>query len=92
MNHDAIVQDRDPSRADHLAAGKLGRGPEDLVGLPFAGPSTGIDQWRVLAIEGGRSAIRVRGVGVPVEYLELIHAHQQHPAVGSAIQVRLYVW
>src|SRR5215207_1435556 len=85
MNHDAIVQDRDPSRADHLAVVKAGHSPEDLEGLPLARPSTGINQWGVLTIEGGGGAIRVRGVVVPVEYLDLIHAHQQHPAVAPLL-------
>jgi len=85
MHHDAVMQHCDIGRAHELVPVKAGCGPEDIVGLPLARPSTGIDQRGVLAIEGGSGAIRVRGVVVPVEYLDLIQVHQQYPAVAPLL-------
>jgi transposase len=64
VHHDAVVQDRREGRTDQAVTAEPGRGPDDVVALPLAPRSAGVDQRRVLAVDRGGGAVRQFRVSV----------------------------
>src|SRR5207237_4847793 len=68
-----VVEDGDSCLRLHTAVVvEGGGGPEDVVGLPFAGFAAGVDQWRRLFVDAGGLAVDVGGVVVGVHDLEFV--------------------
>ena len=62
-----------------------GRGEDDVVGLPLAGPPRGVHEGNVLLVDAGRLPVDVGGVLPRVEHLHLVQPHQEHAAVAAAL-------
>ena len=63
---------------------------DDVVRLPVAGRSRGVDERGILAVDGAGLAIGIRVVLVGVEDLELVHPHQKDPAVPALLALALH--
>ncbi len=88
LDDHAIVKHRDEGRADELAFLVELRGlPNDVVLLPFTRLAAGVDERRVLLVNGAALAIVVRRVLVRVENLNLIGPHQKDTAVASSLAI-----
>ena len=72
----AVVADGKVSGAEQFAFFvKQGAGEDYVVSLPLAGRAAGVDEGRILSVDGGGLAIGVGLVVIGVEDLHLIFAH-----------------
>ena len=76
------------SGADQAGAVEAGRLEHDVVALPLAGRAAGIDQRRLLSVDGAGLAVGVRAVVVAIEYLDLLQAEQKDAAVAAEVVLR----
>ena len=68
-----------------LAAFKPRGFESDVVGLPLAGLARGIHQRRPLSVDRSSLPIRVGGIVVGVQHLNLIVAHQENAAISTPL-------
>lgn len=59
-----VVEDGDGGGFDDLAIFEDGAVEDDVVGLPFAGFASGVDEWWVLAVDGTGLSVGVGAVVV----------------------------
>ena len=94
LREDAVVEDGDRAGEHFLAVFPDGRVEHDVVRLPLAGAAAGVDERRVLPVDGGGLPVGVVRVGVGglggvglvgVQHLELEVVHQEHARVAAAL-------
>ena len=86
LDQHAVVQHGDVSRACEFARRVEARAMEDdVVGLPLARPTAGVDEWRVLSVDRGCLSVRVGLTLVGIEHLNFIEAVQKHAAVATVL-------
>jgi len=88
----AVVKDGDAAEADEFSILIEARGMEnDVVGLPLTGLPRGVDERRILAVDGGGLAVGVSLVIEGIEDLNFVHAHQEDAAI-AAILILPFGW
>ncbi len=73
LNEHPIEEDGDKSMSLHRAVVVESRsGPDNVIGLPFAGLPVGVHQWNALLVNAASLTIHVSLVVVGVENLQLV--------------------
>lgn len=83
--HPVVQHGQTGGRHDGSFATESWAGEEDIVGLPFPWRPGGVDQGRVLSVGRGRLPVGVGDASVGIQHLDLVEAHQEHPAVSPAL-------
>ena len=63
---------------------------DDVIRLPLARRPRGIDEWRILPVDGTGLAVRVRVVLVGIEHLQLVDPHEKDAAVAALLAFTLH--
>src|SRR6266576_2588920 len=63
---------------------------DDVIRLPLTRRPRGIDEWRILPVDGTGLAVRVRVVLVGIEHLQLIDPHEKDAAVAALLAFTLW--
>lgn len=85
MDDDSIVKNRDHGRSEDTIAFEHRTTPDDVVALPLARFSAGIDEGRKLPVNRARDAIGVDGILKSIEDLDFVDADQEDSAVPATL-------
>src|SRR5208337_4442321 len=86
LNQDTVEENRNPGRLDQLAAAVVPRPAKgDVKSLPLARWPCGVEQRRILPVNGARHAIGVGVRFVGIEHLDLELAHEEDAAVAAIL-------
>src|SRR5262245_3682020 len=86
LNQDAVLQDSERAFFLHSAVVTEDRRVvDDVVGLPFAGFATGVDQRRVLFINRAGLSVGIGLVVVRIEHLKFVTALQEDATVSAPL-------
>ena len=88
--HAVVEHRRDGRRVKFAGRLETRRRKHDVVRLPETGLARCVDERWKLAVHRRRAAIRVGGVLIAVEHLDLERAHQIHAAVAATLAVALH--
>ena len=90
VDQQAVLDHRQVGGVEQAAAVEARRLEHDIVALPLAGPAAGVDQRRVLAVDGAGVAVGIGAVVVAVEHLDLVQPEQEHAAVAAPLAAALH--
>lgn len=85
MDHDAVVDHRDPRFLNESLTVKPRCLEDDVIDLPGARRAARVDEWWFLAVDGRRLSIRVRWVVMGVENLDLVSSKEKDSAVAPPL-------
>ena len=86
MDNDAVMNDMEFCVASDFTFFVKDRAMEcDVVSLPFAGFTAGVNEWFGAAVEGAALTVGVSDVLVAVQHLNFILAHKENTAVSAAL-------
>ena len=90
VHQNAVVEHRQARRTNQRLPVEVRGLEHDVVGLPLARRTAGVDQGRVLPVHRRRLAVGVGLVLVAVEDLDLVAAHEEDagvaPVLGAALR------
>ncbi len=90
MHQDPVMEHDHPGGTDKVSLlVKVWPSKYDIVCLPLPGGTTGINQWRILAINGCGHAIGVGGVFVAIEHLDFIDIHEENTGISAFLSISL---
>ena len=88
MHQDPVMEHDHPGGTDKVPLlVKVWPSKYDIVCLPLPRGTTGINQWRILAINGCGYAIGVGGVFVAIEHLDFIDIHEENTGVSAFLSI-----
>ena len=88
QNQDTVMKGSDVGwRFESTIFVEAGCCPEDIVSVPFPRLAHHVSHRRRLFVNCARLAIKVGFVLIGIEYLELIHSHQENAAVPTPLSV-----
>ena len=89
VHDDAVVDNCGIGRADQVDAVKTRCRPQNVVGLPLAGGTAGVDQRRIFAVYGSRNTVGVGRIFIAVQDLYFVASHEKDAAVAPPLTISL---
>ncbi len=86
LNEHAIMNDRHVTWChDGPILGKAGSAEENVVALPLTWFAARVDEWDVLLVNARSLAVRISGIVVRIQDLNLVPSLEKDPAIGATL-------